>query len=113
MSAKLPIEETVKEMLEQLAEYRMMEHVYEFAGGVRIGLRPTLAGDAIYVMKIHTALQSRGEGAASDALTLICDLADQNSVTLCLEVEPFEVREVETKVAETSEFRRLAALGLR
>jgi hypothetical protein len=86
------VRQRVVRLLAELGEYSVQdeENVYELVGGVLIGLRPTLAGDAIYVMKIKTSERLRGQGAASEALAWLCSLADEHSVTLCLEVEPFD-----------------------
>jgi GNAT superfamily N-acetyltransferase len=47
------------------------------------------AGDAIYLIKIMTDSEQRGEGAASKTLERLCEMADARGVTLFLEVEPF------------------------
>lgn len=84
-------EDNVEQMMQELKDRFPTEgRVFEFPGGVQVGLRPTLVGDAIYLMKIKTAYADRGCGSASDALREICDIADQHGVILVLEVEPWD-----------------------
>ncbi len=51
----------------------------------------------MYVMKIHTEPTCRDEGAASEALDFLCNLADELDVTLFLEVEPFGAGSLDTE----------------
>ena len=43
----------VNRMIQALDEYRVSPDVYEVVDGVQIGLRPSRAGNAIYIMKIR------------------------------------------------------------
>lgn len=81
----------VEEMLSELRDrYQVDGIVYHFPGGVRWGLRESLVGGEIYLLNIHTDVMQRGEGAASEALDSICELADRFGVKMFLEVERFD-----------------------
>ena len=79
--------ENVNRMLSELEPYRLDGHAYSLVPGTSVGLRASLAGDAVYIMKIRTEAERRGRGGASKTLQRLCDLADQCGTVLFLEVE--------------------------
>ena len=82
--------ENVEQVLEALERFRVDDRVYELVEGCRVGLRASLSGDAIYLMKILSDGRTRGEGNASETLEQLCEHADRHDVVLFLEVETFE-----------------------
>ena len=88
-AARLAATERVDRMLGSLSKYRVEDRIYELAEGVRLGLRASRHGDAIYVLKVKTEARQRGLGRATEALEFLCSTADEHGVELFLEVEPF------------------------
>jgi hypothetical protein len=66
-------------------DFKVGASVYSFADSVEIGLRPSRAGDSVYIMRIRS--NDRGKGSASETLGIVCDMADEFEVDLFLEVE--------------------------
>lgn len=79
----------VEEMLDALSPFCVGPNVYELMSGVRIGLRASRVGDAIYLMKIETHPFVREQGRGNQAMEELCRAADEHGVELFLEVEPF------------------------
>jgi hypothetical protein len=77
--------QSVKRFFESIQDYSLGGNIYSFADGVDISLRPSRAGDAVYVMKIRSRM--RGQGLASASLESVCSVADECKIDLFLEVE--------------------------
>ena len=85
-------------LVDALKPYCEGENVFELVDGVRMGLRPAQVGEALYVMKVRSEPDQRGKGTASGAMEMLCEMADEHSVELFLEVEPFDGSGPETPV---------------
>ncbi len=83
------IDHAVENMLSVLETYHDDGNTFRFDDTL-ISLRATLAGDAVYITKIWTESEDRGDGSATDALNTLCGIADGAGATLCLGVEPFD-----------------------
>lgn len=69
--------------------------------GCKASLPRSRVGDAVYILKIVTEPQFRGQGRASDLLSEICEAADEYAVVLFLEVEQMDGGAMEpTELAE-------------
>ncbi len=77
----------VAEFLDSMAPYEIEPQVYCISEGARVRLRPTHAGDAVYLASIATEADVRQRGLASETLRHVCELADAHGVELVLEVE--------------------------
>ena len=75
----------IRQFFEDAQEFQVDESVYSFVDSVEIGLKPSRAGDAVYIMRIRS--NDRGKGSASETLGIVCDMADEFEVDLFLEVE--------------------------
>ena len=76
---------SVNSFFDEIAAYAVGDNVYSFVDQVQIGLRPSKAGDAVYIMKIRST--SRGQGLATETLCRVCESADDHCVSLFLEIE--------------------------
>ena len=77
---------SVTAFFEAIASFRTEAGSYVFVEGVEVGLRPSRAGDCVYLLKIR--LVREREGLSSESLSELCRIADDCKTTLFLEVEP-------------------------
>jgi GNAT superfamily N-acetyltransferase len=88
LGATIDMKPVVRDFFESVQGYATGKPaVYSFVEGVEVGLRPSRKGDSVYVLKIRSRPDVRGQGLASETLKAICTKADQHGVDLFLEVE--------------------------
>ncbi len=88
LESRVYMKPAVQNFFESVQDYATDKPaVYEFVDGVEVGLRPSKSGDSVYVMKIRSRGDMRGQGLASATLQTVCAIADECGVDLFLEVE--------------------------
>jgi len=75
----------VCDFFEAIEDFKVTQNVYSFVGSVQIGLRPSRAGDSVYILKIRS--NDRGKGFASETLRIVCSFADDHKLDIFLEIE--------------------------